>query len=181
MNSEDESSAYLMVKVKRLVKEERDLKQAVAKFSALGDEAIPILCALVEAESIFGKRRCWALIGVLVSCSAMDLLLILFLPRGTRDIYQVLLHLLHGGGALGLMLSIPCGWRATRLLAALDDARLVGQLLDSLFTYSRDASITDAIRRALTRLLPRLHASDGKKYLAAPGRSRCLRPSASRK
>ena len=148
----------LTAKVRKLAKE-HGLPQTAAKFSALGHEAVPILCSLVAEEAGRRRRMRWFFVMVMLAGIAAKAILHYTLPGEISELYEVMAIGVQTVGSLGLVLMFY-GGRATKLLAALDDARMVGPLLDAILVHSRDGHLKSPVREALTRLLPRLKASD---------------------
>jgi hypothetical protein len=63
METTDERTAGLLREVKWLVRKTVEPQDAAAKVAALGDEAVTVLCSLVQLE---GRRRIrlrWSLVG----------------------------------------------------------------------------------------------------------------------
>jgi hypothetical protein len=165
LKAADASDTSLTAKVKQLVHKDSDPTQAVAKFRALGDEAVPILCSLVQSEAKCKGRLFRLFLGLTMFSYIARLFLIWAVPRDTRQLYEVVAVGLFGVGSLGNALMVFYGGRAMKLLAGLDDVRSVGPLLDAIGAHSHDGQTRASIRESLTRLLPRLQASDASLLL----------------
>ena len=160
----DQQTAELTKKVRQLIKASGKRQTAGAELVALGDEAMTILCSLAAAEGVRARRLRWAAYySVLLNC-----LLRIMVPAGRPF---VLLMIVSGVGAIISMFLTPLRWRATRLLSSLDDVRLIddgrliGSLLDAITVDFRDSTLRESLRQSLTRLLPRLQASDAARLL----------------
>jgi len=81
------------------------------------------------------------------------------LPGEIRALYEVVAIGVQSVGSLGLVLMLY-GGETTKFMAVLDDVGMVGSLLDAVMAHDRDRHLKETIREALTRLLPRLKASD---------------------
>ena len=150
----------LTVEVKQLIKTSRNYEDAGAGFCALGPEAISILCSIVQAE---GKRRSrlrWFFLSLNLLGPLINLILIAALPKGIREPYQFLTWGIAGIGAFGNVFLVSYGGRATKLLASLNDVRVVGPLLDAVTANYDNDSLKVSMRYSLSRLLPRLQSSD---------------------
>lgn len=164
MQATDRQTEALTIKVQQLVRTSRSSHEAGAELCALGADAISLLCSLVQAER---KRRDQLVLffaGVSVLSYTIILIIMLVLPRENRQPYQMLAMGTAGTGLLGTIIMTQFGGRATRLLARLDDVRVVGPLLDSLEVYNNNAT-QKSLRQLLTRLLLRLQASDASGLL----------------
>ena len=154
----DQQTAELTKKVRQLIKASGKRQTAGAELVALGDEAMTILCSLAAAEGVRARRLRWAAYySVLLNC-----LLRIMVPAGRPF---VLLMIVSGVGAIISMFLTPLRWRATRLLSDLDDVSLIGSLLDAITVDFRDSTLRESLRQSLTRLLPRLQASDAARLL----------------
>ena len=161
----EQQTAELTKKVRQLIKSagssSHNQKKADAELVALGDEAIAILCSISKAEGDRSVRL------PILSSSFSSLGWIVFLIAhlsGANVFYKGLAFGLVGIGATFsaplLYFKLVENARATRLLASLDDLRVIGSLLDSLMASMGDTPLRDWIRLSLVRILPRLQSSD---------------------
>lgn len=156
----------LTAEVKRLVAMSHTRPAAAAaELCALGDEAVSILRSLAQAGGRLRNRLRWYSIGVMALGYTMNLVFILLLPKGTRELYQYCGMGMALMGSLGMLLAMLVGKRATKLLASLDEMRDIGPLLDALAAHRFNGVVIETIRESLVRLLPRLHASDATSLL----------------
>ena len=100
----DEQTVKLAATVKRLIRETKDPREAAIKLSLLGNEAVSILCSLTQIE---GRRRnClrWCSLGLTLLGIGINLILIVTVPRESRQLYQVLATSIYGVGAIATAL-----------------------------------------------------------------------------
>ncbi len=170
MTPADEQTEALEVKVRRLIKASKHRKDAGAELCAIGPEAIVLLCTFAQQEA---KRRrpLRLLFRPLDSLGpAAGIILITVLPEGIEPSYRVLISVAttmfylilpdFGEKAIASFRS-----RATKLLASLDDMRAVGPLLETITANAGDKTCCGILRQALSRVLPRLQASDAARLL----------------
>lgn len=157
----EQQTAELTKKVRQLIKSagssSHNQKKADAELVALGDEAIAILCTLTKADrELRARMRVFYAFSTVLGWSVS---LINHLC-GTNALVRVLALGIAGIGVFGSPSLLDFRAGGTRLLASLDDIRVIGSLLDALMTYPRDTDLRDCIRLSLVRILPRLKSSD---------------------
>lgn len=157
----EQQTAELTKKVRQLIKSagssSHNQKKADAELVALGDEAIAILCTLTKADrELRARMRVFYDFSTVLGWSVS---LINHLC-GTNALVRVLALGIAGIGVFGSPSLLDFRAGGTRLLASLDDIRVIGSLLEALMTYPRDTDLRDCIRLSLVRILPRLQSSD---------------------
>ena len=160
MDTVEQAPPSLTAQVKRLVKSSRNQQDVGAALCALGSDAILLLCSTVQAEGKRRKRLRWFFTTLNLIGPLINLILISLIPREAREPYQMLVWGVAGVGALGNVWLVWRGGHATKMLAHLDDMRVIGPLLDALTANYTDVTLKATIRLSLLRLLPRLQASD---------------------